>query len=172
MAAIEQYVELTPNFNVLFLCTHNACRSILAEAIARQLALGLPLTFMSAGSAPSGKVHPMTLKHLQLQGYSTAGLHSKSWEALADFSPDLVITVCDSAAGETCPLWLGNTPKLHWGLPDPSQLNVEDQDVLFFKIIRLLEGRIGALLRVDLKAEPRVLSAALQQIVLAHPLVD
>lgn len=171
MAATEA-VDLPPHFKVLFLCTHNACRSILAEAIARQLAFGLPLTFMSAGSAPSGKVHPMTLKQLQQQGYSTTGLSSKSWDALADFSPDLVITVCDSAAGETCPLWLGNTPKLHWGLPDPSQLNVEDQDVLFFKIIRLLEERVSVLLRVDLKAEPKDLSTALQQIVLAHPLVD
>lgn len=171
MTVIE-HDGLTPHFKVLFLCTHNACRSILAEAIARQLAFGLPLIFMSAGSAPSGKVHPMTLKQLQEQGYSTTGLSSKSWDALADFSPDLVITVCDSAAGETCPLWLGNTLKLHWGLPDPSQQVAERQDVAFLKIIRLLEERVSALLRVDLKAEPKVLSAALQQIVLAHPLVD
>lgn len=171
MTVIE-HDGLTSHFKVLFLCTHNACRSILAEAIARQLAFDLPMTFMSAGSAPSGNIHPMTLKQLQQQGYSTAGLNSKSWDALADFSPDLVITVCDSAAGETCPLWLGNTPKLHWGLSDPSQQVAERQQAAFLKIIRLLEGRISALLRVDLKAEPRILSAALQQIVLAHPLVD
>jgi len=104
---------------LLFICTHNRCRSILAEAITRAEG-GTLIEAASAGSQPAGEVHPLTLHYLQQQGIEIAGLHSKGWDTLTDFMPDFVITVCDSAAGESCPLWLGHVPKIHWGLADPS----------------------------------------------------
>lgn len=134
---------------LLFLCTHNACRSILAEAIMRQLA-GDRIEVTSAGSAPAGAVHPLTLKYLQESGYVTEGLASKSWDAVSDFSPDIVITVCDQAAGESCPIWFGDAITAHWGLPDPTRLTDESQaDALFAKLISTLEQRIRHLLGRD-----------------------
>ena len=107
---------------ILFICTHNRCRSILSEAITNQIAAGL-IEAQSAGSHPAEQVHPLTLEYLASCGYDVSGLHSKSWQSMADsFSPDVVIMVCDQAAGESCPLWLGTVPKLHWGLADPSKL--------------------------------------------------
>ena len=108
-------MQTTSSFNILYICTHNRCRSILSEAITRQKALGI-ITAQSAGSEPAGQVHPLTLRYLQEAGYNTQQLSSKSWDTLGEFIPDVVITVCDQAAGESCPLWLGTTPKLHWGL--------------------------------------------------------
>ena len=105
---------------LLFICTHNRCRSILCEAIASQRGAG-SLQAASAGSAPVDAVHPLTLRYLEERGYQTSGLQSQSWEDLAAFNPDRVVTVCDSAAGETCPLWMGEVKKHHWGLPDPSR---------------------------------------------------
>lgn len=111
--------------NILYICTHNRCRSILSEAITRKLAPDL-IRAQSAGSVPVAEVHPLSIKYLQQAGYDTQGLSSKSWDELdtiyPNFTPDVVITVCDQAAGESCPLWLGSTPKLHWGLSDPSKL--------------------------------------------------
>lgn len=125
--------------NVLFLCTGNSARSILAEAMlnrfaqeaANQSAGGFSLvtnfmrgtgqfTAFSAGSTPRGAVNPAILEFLQKQGYDTAGLRSKSWDEFAD-APEfgLVITLCSSAAGEACPVWPGNPLKFHWGIPDP-----------------------------------------------------
>ena len=99
-----------PPYNILFICSHNRCRSILSEAITRQNAQGI-INAMSAGSQPSGEVHPLSLKYLSEMGYDTAGLTSQSWDSLTDdngnsFVPDVVITVCDQAAGESCPLGL------------------------------------------------------------------
>ena len=91
---------------LLFICTHNRCRSILCEAIANQRAEGV-LCAASAGSAPVEAVHPLTLRYLEERGYETAGLMSQSWHDLNAFEPDRVITVCDTAAGEACPLWIG-----------------------------------------------------------------
>ena len=105
---------------LLFICTHNRCRSILFEAIASQRGAG-SLQAASAGSAPVDAVHPLTLRYLEERGYQTTGLQSQSWEDLAAFNSDRVVTVCDSAAGETCPLWMGEVEKNHWGLPDPSR---------------------------------------------------
>ena len=104
---------------ILFICTHNACRSILSEVITRQIAAGR-IDVASAGSSPGENVHPLTLEHLRKHGYDAAGLYSKSLEAVREFDPDIVVTVCDSAAGETCPVWLGKAIKTHWSLPDPS----------------------------------------------------
>lgn len=122
---------------VLFLCTHNRCRSILAEAIVNHLAAGI-LIARSAGSAPASEVHPLTLKYLTQHGYPTAGLHSKSWHELGDFEPDLVITVCDQAAQEACPLWLGPVTKAHIGLRDPSALT-ENRELAFKQCIHSIE---------------------------------
>ena len=97
---------------ILYICTHNRCRSILSEAITNHEASGL-ITAKSAGSQPAGEVHQLTLKFLSEASYSTDGLTSQSWEKLEDFNPDLVVTVCDAAAGESCPLWMGNSLKVH-----------------------------------------------------------
>ncbi|MDG2174758.1 MAG: arsenate reductase ArsC [Gammaproteobacteria bacterium] len=104
---------------ILFICTHNRCRSILAEAIARHCGKGL-LKPASAGSQPAGVVDPLTLEALTRHQIPADGLQCKSWNDLKEFNPDLVITVCDSAAAEACPVWLGRAVKVHWGLADPS----------------------------------------------------
>ena len=130
---------------LLFICTHNRCRSILGEAIANFEGKGL-ITAKSAGSQPSGQVHPLTLHYLELHGFSTDGLRSKSWDELEDFNPDYAITVCDSAAREACPLWMGKAKKIHWGLADPSRLAGEETKIVdeaFSRIIRTLAARIG-----------------------------
>ena len=128
---------------ILFLCTHNRCRSILAEAIANHFGADLILA-ASAGSDPAGQVHPLTLYYLQQCHIPSEGLRSKSWDEMADFEPDYVITLCDSAAGESCPVWLGNTRTIHWGLPDPSAVNADEQSVAeaFLGVIEILKCRI------------------------------
>ena len=118
--------------NVLFLCTHNSARSILSEAILNHLSAGRFKAY-SAGSSPgeNQQPDPLALKVLQQAGISTAGLYSKSWDEFGKpDSPhmDLVISVCDKAAGEVCPYWPGNPAKAHWGYPDPSSMTgTEDQ---------------------------------------------
>jgi arsenate reductase (thioredoxin) len=110
---------------ILFICTHNRCRSILSEAITNQLGNGL-IVAKSAGSQPAGEVHPLSLKYLKRSGYSVDDLKSQSWHDFADFHPALVITVCDSAAGETCPVYFGNSIRVHWGLSDPSKMQGDE----------------------------------------------
>jgi arsenate reductase len=110
---------------LLFICTHNRCRSILAEAIAREVG-GELIEAASAGSEPAGAIHPLTLKHLQRHDIPAEGLRSKALDELDAFTPDFVITVCDKAAAEPCPLWLGKNRPLHWGLSDPSALNADE----------------------------------------------
>jgi arsenate reductase (thioredoxin) len=112
--------------HVLILCTHNSARSVLAEGMLGHLArqLGVDVQAHSAGSAPSGRVNPLALQVLQAAGVETAGFRSKSWDEFA--APGavplrLVITVCDSAASETCPYWPGAPVQVHWGYPDPSR---------------------------------------------------
>ena len=128
---------------LLFICTHNRCRSILSEAITNQRARGI-LTAASAGSAPVDAVHPLTLRFLQERGYDTAGLASQSWADLEAFEPDRVITVCDTAAGEACPLWMSDVEKVHWGLPDPSRVNGDDETVraAFMAVIDRIELKV------------------------------
>jgi arsenate reductase len=128
---------------LLFICTHNRCRSILSEAITNQRARGI-LTAASAGSAPVDAVHPLTLRFLQERGYDTTGLVSQSWVDLEAFEPDRVITVCDTAAGEACPLWMTDVEKMHWGLPDPSRVEGDDETIraAFMSVIDRIELKV------------------------------
>lgn len=132
--------------NVLFLCTGNSCRSILAEATFNALA---PEGWraISAGSQPAGYVHPKSLALLEREGIATDGLYSKSWDDLG-VSPDLVITVCASAAGETCPVYLSPAPRAHWGVADPAKATGTEAEIeaAFEVAYRTLRHRIEALL--------------------------
>ncbi|TDR80684.1 arsenate reductase ArsC [Paludibacterium purpuratum] len=136
--------------NVLFLCTGNACRSILGEATFNHLA---PAGWhaMSAGSHPTGQVHPRSLTLLTREGISTEGCRSKSWDQLPN-TPDIVITVCASAAGETCPAYLGSALRTHWGVDDPAHATGSDAeiDAAFMRAYRILRARIEALLALPL----------------------
>ena len=128
---------------LLFICTHNRCRSILCEAIASQRGASV-LQAASAGSAPVDAVHPLTLRYLEERGYSTTDLQSQSWHDLQSFEPDRVITVCDSAAGEACPLWMGEVDKHHWGLPDPSRIEGDEAAIrlAFMTVIDRIEAKV------------------------------
>lgn len=132
--------------NVLFLCTGNSCRSILAEATFNALA---PEGWraISAGSQPAGYVHPKSLALLAREGIATDGLFSKSWDGLP-VTPDLVITVCASAAGETCPVYLSPAPRAHWGVDDPAKATGTEGEIeaAFETAYRTLRHRIEALL--------------------------
>ena len=137
--------------SVLFLCTGNSCRSILAEATFNRLA-GNGWRAMSAGSRPAGWVHPRSLALLAREGISTEGLYSKSWDSLP-LTPDIVITVCASAAGETCPVYLRPAQRTHWGVEDPAYAIGSDVriDAAFMKAYRTLRARIEAFLALPLE---------------------
>ena len=116
-------------YNVLFLCTGNSARSILAEAILNRWSAGKFVAY-SAGSYPKGKVNPFALELLQQTGFPTAGLRSKSWDEFA--APgvpqlDFIFTVCDNAAGEVCPIWPGHPMTAHWGVTDPAEVEGSDE---------------------------------------------
>ena len=136
--------------SVLFLCTGNSCRSVLAEATFNSMA-SPEWRAMSAGSHPTGTIHPRSLALLQREGISTEGLHSKSWVGLPSI-PDIVITVCDSAAGETCPAYLGPVLRAHWGVDDPAKATGTDAeiDAKFEQAYRTLRARIEAFLKLPL----------------------
>lgn len=133
--------------NVLFLCTHNSARSIIAECIMNRIGAGRFKGY-SAGSQPSGRVHPYALDLLRRLNYDTTQLRSKSWEEFTSPSaPDLdfVFTVCDSAANEVCPVWPGQPIGAHWGLPDPSLAEGTESErrFAFADTHRMLYQRIG-----------------------------
>lgn len=136
--------------NVLFLCTGNSCRSILAEATFNHLA---PVGWhaVSAGSKPAGYVHPRSLALLAREGIATEGYHSKSWDDLP-VTPDVVVTVCASAAGETCPVYLGPVLRTHWGVEDPAHATGTDEeiDAAFMTAYQILRARIQAFLALPL----------------------
>ncbi len=143
-------------FNVLFLCTGNSARSIMAEAILNRLGAGKFRAY-SAGSQPKGKVHPETLRLLQSLNYETAGFRSKSWAEFAKPGApalDFIFTVCDNAAGETCPLWPGQPMTAHWGIPDPAGAKGSDAEAaLAFKdAYRMLTHRIEAFASLPLRS--------------------
>jgi arsenate reductase len=106
----------------------------------------------SAGSSPVGDIHPLTIKHLQLKGISVSNLKSKSWNDIESFKPEIVITVCDNAANEQCPLWSEQAIKVHWGLPDPTNVDNSSHEtqLLFNQVMKTLENRIKTLLTYDL----------------------
>jgi arsenate reductase (thioredoxin) len=134
-------------YNVLFLCTGNSARSIIAEAILNKIGAG-KFTAYSAGSQPKGQVNPHTLQLLKSLGYDTSEFWSKSWQVFAQpAAPDLdfVFTVCDNAAGEACPVWPGQSMTAHWGVPDPAEATGTDAEIaLAFKdAYRMLHRRIA-----------------------------
>ena len=112
---------------ILYICTHDRCRCILSEAITNHVA-GDRIIAKSAGSQPSGVVHPLSIHYLKEANISVDGLQSQSWDEFEDFKPDVVVTVCDSAAGEACPVWFGNSVKVHWGLADPSKIEGSEEE--------------------------------------------
>ncbi len=138
---------------ILYICTHNRCRSILSEAITNHMSLQTQgnIQAKSAGSQAAEEVHPLSLQYLQEAGIPTEGLTSKSWEQLESFEPDVVITVCDSAAGEACPVWFGKTVKVHWGLSDPSKIEGSDDEkaAAFRETIAEIKQRVSQLFTLD-----------------------
>lgn len=141
-------------YNVLFLCTHNSARSIIAECVMNRLGAGR-FKGLSAGSQPSGRVHPFALEMLAGLNYDTSALRSKAWdEFAAPGSPplDFVFTVCDNAAGEVCPVWPGQPMTAHWGLPDPSAATGTEAErrYAFADTHRMLAQRIGIFVNLPL----------------------
>ena len=143
-------------YNVLFLCTGNSARSVLAEAILNKIGAGKFRAY-SAGSQPKGQVNPNTLRLLQRLGYDTTGFWSKSWEEFAKPTAphlDFVFTVCDDAAGEACPVWPGQPMTAHWGIPDPAAATGTDAEIAiaFTDAYRMLQRRIEAFAALPIKA--------------------
>ncbi len=145
-----------PVYNVLFLCTGNTARSVMAEGILRKLGAGRFNAF-SAGSQPKGVVNPFAIKALEMFDCPTDGYRSKSWEEFATPAApkmDFVFTVCDSAAGETCPVWPGQPMTAHWGIEDPAA--VEGTDIekqrAFNEAFRYLRNRIAAFTSLPMKS--------------------
>lgn len=144
--------------NILFLCTGNSCRSILAEATFNHLAPA-DMRAMSAGSKPTGEVHPRSIALLRSKGISTEGYFSKSWDNLPCV-PDIVVTVCGNAAGETCPAYLnknsqgGNVIRAHWGVEDPAKVVGSDAeiDASFEQAYQILRTRIESFLALPFEA--------------------
>ena len=137
-------------YNVLFLCTGNSARSILAESILNAEGKGRFKAY-SAGSYPKGTVHPLALQELSALGYPTTGFSSKSWDVFAvDDAPqmDFIFTVCDNAAGEACPVWIGHPMTAHWGVEDPAAVEGSEfeKERAFSQAARFLKNRIMAFL--------------------------
>jgi arsenate reductase (thioredoxin) len=143
-------------FNALFLCTGNSARSIMAEAILNKLGAAKFRAY-SGGSQPKGQVHPETLRLLQSLGYDTSSFRSKSWHEFTKPgapSLDFAFTVCDNAAGETCPLWPGQPMTAHWGLPDPAaaQGSEAERRLAFADAFRMLNNRISIFVSLPMKS--------------------
>jgi len=141
-------------YNVLFLCTGNSARSILAEYIMNKWGKGRFRGF-SAGSHPSGKVNTLALELLEQSDFPTAGLRSKSWDEFAapnEIQFDCVITVCDNAAGEVCPVWLGKPVTAHWGIPDPAAVEgtLIEKKTAFRQAFRSMDARIKLFLSLPI----------------------
>jgi len=142
-------------YNVLFLCTGNSARSIMAEKLMEHWGRGKFKAY-SAGSHPTGKVNPFAIQLLQSRGLSTDGVRSKSWDEFAvEGAPhiDFIFTVCDNAAGEACPVWLGHPMTAHWGVEDPAAVEGTDEEKLqaFRRIASYLENRIKLFTSIPLE---------------------
>jgi arsenate reductase len=147
-------------YNVLFLCTANSARSILAEAILNQIGEGRFRAF-SAGSHPRGMVNPAAIDVLRSLEHPVDDLRSKSWAAFAQSGApklDFVFTVCDNAAGEVCPIWPGQPMTAHWGIPDPAAVEGSDAEIhaAFFNAYRLLKNRISLFTALPLASIDRM----------------
>ena len=143
-------------YNVLFLCTGNSARSVIAEAILNKIGGGKFRAY-SAGSQPKGRVNPNTLRLLKRLGYETSEFRSKSWAEFAKPNAsklDFIFTVCDDAAGETCPLWPGQPMTAHWGIPDPAAANGTDAEIAmaFSDAYRMLQRRIETFAALPIRA--------------------
>ena len=152
--------------NILFLCTGNSCRSILAEATFNHLAPA-NMCAMSAGSQPAGEVHPRSIALLQSKGIATDGYFSKSWDNFPQV-PDIVITVCGNAAGETCPAYIGKVMRAHWGVDDPAKATGIETEInaSFEHAYQTLRKRIEAFLALptNIFNNPNELQAQLNRI--------
>ena len=159
----------TRKFNVLFLCTGNTARSVLAEGILRKLGADHFNAF-SAGSQPKGVVNPFALKVLAAQGYPADDYRSKSWDEFAGTDApkmDFIFTVCDSAAGEACPYWPGHPTSAHWGIEDPAAVEGSnaDKERAFTQAFHFMQKRIEAFVALELEQlSPHDLKAKLQTI--------
>src|ERR1700686_989458 len=147
-------------YNVLFLCTGNSARSILAESIMRKDGQGRFRSF-SAGSQPKGQINPFAFKVLEALNYPTDGMRSKSWEEFATPDApvlDFVFTVCDNAAGESCPVWPGQPMTAHWGIEDPAAVEGTDleKEAAFVAAFRYLKNRIGIFTSLPLRSIDRL----------------
>jgi len=156
-------------FNVLFLCTGNSARSIIAESILKKDGAGRFRAF-SAGSHPKGEVNPLAFKVLESYGYPTDGFRSKSWDEFArPGAPvmDFVFTVCDTAAAETCPMWPGQPMTAHWGIEDPAAVegtNIQ-KEVAFVLVARYLKNRISIFISLPIRGLDKMsLNAKLREI--------
>lgn len=143
-------------YNVLFLCTGNSARSIIAECVLNRLGQGRFRAY-SAGSFPKGEVHPYAVELLRRQAFETDELRSKSWnEFAAQGAPqlDFVFTVCDNARGEVCPIWPGQPMTAHWGMPDPAAVegNEAERRLAFAETLRMLNNRVGAFVNLPLRS--------------------
>ena len=151
---------------VLVLCTGNSCRSILGEALFNHLGQGEVKAF-SAGSFPTGKVNPNALATLTDHGLPIDGYSSQSWDKFENQNMDIVITVCDNAAGETCPAYLNNAIRAHWGIPDPAHITGAEEEIktAFEDTYSALEARIKKMLALPLsKLSDQELTVALNEI--------
>ena len=143
-------------YNVLFLCTGNSARSIIAECVLNRVGHGRFRAY-SAGSFPKGEVHPYAVELLRRQAFDTDELRSKSWNEFAAPGAaqlDFVFTVCDNARGEVCPIWPGQPMTAHWGMPDPAAAegNEAERRLAFAETLRMLNNRVGAFVNLPLKS--------------------
>jgi arsenate reductase len=150
--------------NVLFLCTGNSARSIIAEAVLNKIGAGKFRAY-SAGSHPRGEINPHTIRLLNGLGFDTSGFHSKSWNEFTTHGApafDFIFTVCDDAAGEACPVWPGKPMTAHWGIPDPAAVTGSDVEIAlaFNEAYRMLSQRIELLMALPLSSLDRLTTQA------------
>lgn len=159
--------KTTKPINFLILCTGNSCRSILAEVLINALGNGRFQAY-SAGSQPAGAVNEHALEILTRHGFSTAGVASKSWDEFQGPNApdiDIVITVCDNAAGESCPIWNGSPVTVHWGIPDPASATGDAIPPAFRQALAQLKERIELMVELPLEDfEPRMRAESLRRI--------